>query len=84
VFDITSKISDPGSDDEILTFTYHSQVKTVTYLNNPPNPDPYPSPEINPRDIIDISNLTYEGVGNVLLLVEDDDGGTVSSSITLA
>jgi hypothetical protein len=42
-FEITSHITDPGSDDEILTYTYGSQTVTDTYLNNPPNPDPYPS-----------------------------------------
>ncbi|MHA2100162.1 MAG: outer membrane protein assembly factor BamB family protein, partial [Candidatus Kariarchaeaceae archaeon] len=72
-FEITSHITDPGSDDEILTFTYGSQVKTVTYLNNPPNPDPYPSPEVNPVDKTDITTLVYEGSGTVTLVVKDDD-----------
>jgi len=61
-FEITSHITDPGSDDLNLTFAYGSQTVTVTYLNNPPNPDPYPSPGVNPRDI-------------VMLHVEDDDSG---------
>jgi outer membrane protein assembly factor BamB len=74
-FEITSHITDPGSDDEILTFTYGSQVKIVTYLNNPPNPDPYPSPEVNPVVIVDTTTLIYEGTGTVMLTVEDDDGG---------
>jgi outer membrane protein assembly factor BamB len=74
-FEITSHITDPGSDDEILTFIYGSQVKIVTYLNNPPNPDPYPSPEVKPMDIIDTITLFYEGPGTVMLMVEDDDGG---------
>jgi hypothetical protein len=74
-FEITSHITDPGSDDEIFTFTYDSQVKTVTYLNNPPNPDPYPSPEVNPVDITNTTTLIYEGPGIVMLTVEDDDGG---------
>ncbi|UCE38526.1 MAG: SBBP repeat-containing protein [Thermoplasmata archaeon] len=72
-FEITSHITDLGSDDEILTFTYGSQAKTVTYLNNPPNPDTYPSPEVNPRDIMDITTLVYEGPGNLTLVVKDDD-----------
>ena len=72
-FEITSHITDPGSDDETLTFIYASQVKTVTYLNNPINLDPYPSPEVNPRDIIDTTILVYEGPGTVTLVVEDDD-----------
>jgi hypothetical protein len=72
-FEITSHITDPGSDDEILAYTYGSQVKTVTYLNNPPNPDPYPSPEVNPVDIVATTTLIYEGPGIVTLVVKDDD-----------
>ncbi len=72
-FEITSHITDPGSDDETLTYSYCSQVKTVTYLNNPPNPDPYPSPEVNPVDILDTTTLSYEGPGTVILVVRDDD-----------
>ena len=72
-FEITSHITDPGSDDETLTFTYGSQVKIVTYLNNPPNPDPYPSPEVKPMDIMVTTTLVYEGPGTVTLVVKDDD-----------
>jgi hypothetical protein len=82
--EITSHITDPGSDDEILTFTYGSQVKTVTYLNNPPNPDPYPSPEVNPVDIMDTTTLVYEGPGTVMLMVEDDDGGLGVATLDMA
>jgi predicted GH43/DUF377 family glycosyl hydrolase len=82
-FEVTSHITDPGSDDEILTFTYGSQVVSVTLLNNPPNPDPYPSPEVNIQNITDTTTLTYEGPGNISLLVEDDDGGTATASINL-
>jgi outer membrane protein assembly factor BamB len=72
-FEITSHVTDPGSDDEYLTFTYGSQIKTVTYLNNPPNPDSYPSPEVNPVNIMDTIILIYEGPGTVTLVVKDDD-----------
>jgi hypothetical protein len=72
-FEITSHITDPGSDDETLTFTYGSQVKTVTYLNNPPTPDPFPSSEVNPVNIMDTTSLVYEGLGTVTLVVKDDD-----------
>jgi hypothetical protein len=83
-FDVSYEISDPGSDDEILTFNYGSQVKTITHLNHPPDPDPYPSPEINPRDIMDTTKLIYEGSDTLILNVEDDDGGVASSSMDLA
>ena len=68
-------VTDPGSDDEILTFTYGSQNVEIIHLNNPPNPDSYPSPEVNPRDIMDNITIVYEGAGTVILNVEDDDGG---------
>jgi PKD repeat protein len=72
-FEVIYHVTDPGSDDEILTFSYGSQNITVTYLNNPPNPDPYPSPELNPRDFIGTTTLIYEGSGMVTLIVKDDD-----------
>jgi hypothetical protein len=87
-FEITSHITDPGSDDVILTFTYGSQIKNVTLLNNPSNPDPYPSPEVNPIDIIITITLIYEGPGTVTLVVKDDDNirlgvGQASDSIDI-
>ncbi|UCG68457.1 MAG: PQQ-binding-like beta-propeller repeat protein [Thermoplasmata archaeon] len=72
-FEITSHISDPGSDDETLTYTYGSQIVTVEYLNNPPNPDPFPSPEVSPVDIMDTITLIYEGPGTITLIIKDDD-----------
>jgi len=74
-FKITSHITDPGSDDIHLTYTYGSQIVNVTHLNNPPNPDPYPSPEVKPVDIYDTTTLIYEGPGTIYLTVTDDDGG---------
>ncbi len=87
-FIVTSHIIDPGSDDETLICSYGSQVKTVTYLSNPPNQDPYPSPEVDPVDIMDTMTLVYEGPGIVTLVVKDDDNirlgvgeGTDSKSV---
>jgi outer membrane protein assembly factor BamB len=75
-FEITSHITDPGSDDETLTYSYGTQNIIVTYLNNPPNPDPYPSPEVNPRDFMDTTTLIYEGPGTITLIAKDDDRGS--------
>jgi len=72
-FEISSHVTDPGSDDETLTFTYGSQTVIVTHLNEPPNLDPYPSSEVNPRDISDTTTLVYEGPGTITLVVKDDD-----------
>jgi predicted GH43/DUF377 family glycosyl hydrolase len=82
-FEVSSHITDPGSDDLFLLFTYGSQTISKEYLNDPPNYDPYPSPEINPRDIMDTTTITYGGTGTLILAVEDDDGGTVSLSLVL-
>jgi hypothetical protein len=82
-FEITTHITDPGSDDIFLSYSYGSQNVTVTYPNNPPNPDPYPSPEVNPRDIIDSTHLLFKGPGTVLLTLTDDDGGTYTSTIAI-
>ncbi len=83
-FEITAHVTDPGSDDETLTYHYVSQSAKVTYLNNPPNPDSHPSPEVNPRDVTDSTILTYEGPATLVLTVEDDDSGTVSVSLGIA
>ncbi|UCF07558.1 MAG: hypothetical protein JSW28_07890, partial [Thermoplasmata archaeon] len=72
-FELTSHVTDLGSDDETLTYTYGTQIVTAIYLNDPPNTDPYPSPEFNPIDITDTTTLTYEGPGTVTLIVKDDD-----------
>jgi outer membrane protein assembly factor BamB len=72
-FEITSLITDPGSDDETLTYSYGSQIVTIEYLNNPPNPDLYPSPEVNPRAIMDTTTLIYEGPGTITVIAKDDD-----------
>jgi PKD repeat protein len=87
-FEVDYHVTDPGSDDEILTFIYGSQNVDVTHLSNPPNPDPFPSPEVNPRDIIGTTNLVYEGAGTMDLVVKDDDNirlgvGEGSDSIEL-
>lgn len=82
-FEVTYQISDPGSDDEIVTSVYGSQNITTIHLNNPPNPDPFPSPDVNPRDIITTIPVVYEGPGTLTLHVVDDDGGTVTTTILL-
>ncbi|UCF08799.1 MAG: hypothetical protein JSW28_03660, partial [Thermoplasmata archaeon] len=83
-FEITLHITDRGSDDENLTYTYGTQVVNKTYLNNPPDPDPYPSPELSPRDIVDTTVMIYEGPGNLSLLVEDDDDGTAHAYLDIS
>jgi hypothetical protein len=74
-FDVEYHVTDPGSDDEFLTFSYGTQNVTVTHLCNPPNPDPYPSAEIDPQDFMGKVKLIYEGAGTIMIQAEDDDGG---------
>ena len=76
--------TDPGSDD--LTFTWDwndTTYDTTTYLNDVLfDPDPYPSPEINPRTVTDTKDHIYAAPGtyNVTLTVEDDDGGITTTT----
>jgi outer membrane protein assembly factor BamB len=72
-FEVDYHVTDPGSDDEILTLTYGSQNVEVSHLNDPPNPDPFPSPEVNPRGIVGTTTLVYEGPGTLTMIAKDDD-----------
>jgi hypothetical protein len=74
-FDVTAQVTDPGSDDEYLYYYYGSQTAWAWYYNNGMSPDPYPSPDVNPVDLIDIQSFTYEHGEALTLDVYDDDGG---------
>jgi hypothetical protein len=83
-FEVSAHVTDPGSDDETITYIYGSQTLSIIYHNNPPNLDPYPSPEINPRGIIDNTQIIYEGSKILTVYVEDDDGGISSQNMGLS
>ncbi|MDV3222750.1 hypothetical protein [Intrasporangium sp.] len=78
--EIGANVSDPGSDDETLTWTWGdgAPADAVTDLVNPPAADPLPSPSIQPRDVSASAVHTY--LLNCLYFVdvaaEDDDAGT--------
>jgi PKD repeat protein len=78
--------TDPGSDDIHILYEWGdgSENETCIHLNNPPNPDPYPSPEVSPRDITEKKTRTFGDDWNYSLTVTawDDDGGmTIQSEI---
>ncbi len=71
--------SDVGSDD--LTFEWDWGDSTITsnvYYNNGISPDPYPSPDINPITVTDVTTHAYSTPGpfTITLTVYDDDGGS--------
>jgi len=75
--------SDSGSDD--LAFEWDLGDGTLTqhlYCNSAQCPDPYPSPEVNPREITDKTVHSYDspGIYTTTLRVSDDDGGEVTFS----
>jgi hypothetical protein len=82
-FELDCYITDPGSDDENITYTYGSQTGQITSLCDPPNYDQYPSIELNPRDFMDTISLFYETSKTIDIQVEDDDGGIISKTIQI-
>ncbi len=86
-FDATAVATDPGSDD--LTFTWEFELgPTIIHIcfNDGSGPDPYPSPGgTYPFTVTDTATHTYgdNGVYNLTLTVEDDDGGATSYTTTV-
>lgn len=78
--DFQGDVTDPGSDDLVLTWDFDdgTPLVVVTSLVNPPSPDPDPSPSVQPRAVTDLQThafgdaCTYEPS----LTAEDDDGGS--------
>jgi PKD repeat protein len=80
---------DPGSDD--LKYTWWGRcdgwpISNVLYPNNPlVIPDPYPSPEVNSRDVTDTQSVVCGDDGDFAwgVGVEDDDKGLSTLDGTL-
>ena len=85
--DFGVRVTDPGSDDETVTWDWGdgTPADVSTSLVNPPAPDPPFSPSIQPRDISAASGHAFakacvytSGLG-----VSDDDGGSTTGSLNV-
>jgi hypothetical protein len=72
---------DPGSDDLLLSWDWddgaHAPDVTTTFLVNPPNADPFPSPSVQPRDVNDSQRHAFAQACTYAIgfSAADDDGG---------
>ncbi|MFF0739953.1 M36 family metallopeptidase [Streptomyces sp. NPDC004111] len=77
---LAARVTDPGSDDETLTWTWGDRTADTvgTSLVNPPGQDPANSPSVQPRDVTDTRKHEYRKpcLYDLGLAVRDDDGGT--------
>jgi len=84
--DFGGESTDPGSDDLTLSWDWDDgpPAPDVTTLDlvNPPNPDPLPSPSIQPRDVFDAKTHAFAQacLYDVVFSSEDDDGGMGSDT----
>ncbi len=73
--------TDPGSDDLYLSWDWDdgppSPDVIATYLVNSLLPDPFPSPSVQPRDVIDVQSHAFADacLFDVRFFARDDDGG---------
>jgi len=84
----SARSTDPGSDDLTLTWDWGDDAPvpdvSTLYLNDPAfNPDPDPSPTINPRDVTDPRPHAFGDACfyTVTFGAADDDAGTASDTV---
>jgi hypothetical protein len=84
---VSGRSTDPGSDDLTLSWDWDDGPPapdvTTPYWNDPNIADPFPSPEINPRDVTDSKSHTFTGACfyEVAFAALDDDGGSAADSV---
>ncbi|HXQ36643.1 MAG TPA: PKD domain-containing protein, partial [Anaerolineales bacterium] len=82
----SGRATDPGSDDLFLSWDWDdgspSPDVTTTYLVNPPNADPFPSPSVQPRDVTDTQTHAFAQacLYEIIFSALDDDGGSASDT----
>ncbi|HSJ06553.1 MAG TPA: PKD domain-containing protein [Longimicrobiales bacterium] len=80
--DFAAQVTDPGSDDLFLTWDWgDGSSSQAAYLLNPPNTDPFPSPNASPRNVADAQSHAWAEacLYTVTLTAVDDDGGEGST-----
>jgi hypothetical protein len=85
--DFSARITDPGSDDETVTWDWGdgTAADTSTSLVNPPTLDPPMSPSSQPRDIPAAGDHVFAKacVHTSGLAVTDDDGGHTAGALNV-
>lgn len=85
----TGDATDPGSDDLAVSWDWDDGLPspdvTTTYLVNPPNPDPFPSPTVQPRAVTDSQDHAFADACMYLVTMAttDDDGGISSDNVNV-
>jgi PKD domain len=83
----SARSTDPGSDDLTLSWDWDdgppAPDRTRVDLVNPPNPDPFPSPSVQPRDVTDTVSHAFPQacVYDVTFRAVDDDQGSHADSV---
>ncbi len=82
---LSANITDAGSDDLHLTLDWGDGTSISITYNNGVGPDQYPSPDVNPMNVMVSREHLYSAGGTytVVLTVEDDDGESVSLSLVV-
>lgn len=82
---LSGRVTDPGSDDLTLTWAWGdgSPDQVTKHRVNPPFDDPFPSPSIEPRDVTENANHTFEACVYEVGFRAQDDDGAVSATDTV-